>query len=64
MLAAFTNELDKITPKFEVNGSQIHVLRSPAEFYKTLKEKILHAEKHIFLSTLYIGKTEHDLVRV
>lgn len=37
MLGAFTNELDKIAPKFEVEGSQIHVLRSPSEFYETLK---------------------------
>ncbi|KAH8600851.1 hypothetical protein B0O99DRAFT_291427 [Bisporella sp. PMI_857] len=62
MLGAFTNELDKISPRFEVEGSQIEVLRSPSEFYKTLKSKILKAEKKIFLSTLYIGKTEHELI--
>ncbi|KUJ11696.1 uncharacterized protein LY89DRAFT_654414 [Mollisia scopiformis] len=62
MLGAFTNELDKIAPKFEVQGSQIHVLRTPSEFYETLKSKILGAEKRIFLSTLYIGKTEHELI--
>ena len=37
MLGAFTNELDKIAPKFEIHGSQIQVLRTPAEFYETLK---------------------------
>jgi hypothetical protein len=37
MLGAFTNELDKIAPKFEIHGSQIQVLRSPSEFYETLK---------------------------
>lgn len=37
MLGAFTNELDKIAPKFEIHGSQIQILRSPAEFYETLK---------------------------
>jgi len=37
MLGAFTNELDKIAPRFEVQGSQIHILRSPSEFYETLK---------------------------
>jgi CDP-diacylglycerol--glycerol-3-phosphate 3-phosphatidyltransferase len=78
MLGAFTNELDRIAPKFEVQGSQIQLLRTPAEFYETLKvgnyfdiwrtwcwweqSKILGAEKRIFLSTLYIGKTEHELV--
>src|SRR5271168_3903015 len=37
MLGAFTNELDRIAPKFEIQGSQIHILRSPSEFYETLK---------------------------
>ena len=37
MLGAFTNELDRIAPKFEIHGSQINILRSPAEFYETLK---------------------------
>ena len=36
-LSAFTNELDRIAPKFEIHGSQIQVLHSPAEFYETLK---------------------------
>jgi hypothetical protein len=37
MLAAFTNELDKIAPRFDIRGSQIQILRSPADFYSTLK---------------------------
>ena len=37
MLGAFTNELDRIAPKFEIHGSQIQILRSPSEFYETLK---------------------------
>ena len=63
MLAPFTTELDKIAPSFRVHGSQITVLQTPAEFYETLKDKIRKAEKRIFLSTLYIGKTETELVR-
>ncbi|KAG4440247.1 hypothetical protein IFR05_004266 [Cadophora sp. M221] len=62
MLGAFTNELDRIAPKFQIQGSQINIIRSPAEFYETLKGKILGAENRIFLSTLYIGKTEHELI--
>ena len=79
MLGAFTSELDRIAPKFEIQGSQIQILRTPTEFYETLKvggikvlepmkmcwwkqAKILGAENRIFLSTLYIGKTEHELV--
>jgi phosphatidylserine/phosphatidylglycerophosphate/cardiolipin synthase-like enzyme len=63
MLAPFVGELDKIAPSFKVNGSQIQVLQSPAEFYETLKDKIRNAERRIFLSTLYIGKSERELVR-
>jgi CDP-diacylglycerol--glycerol-3-phosphate 3-phosphatidyltransferase len=37
MIGAFTNELDKIAPRFEVRGSQINVIRTPTEFYETLK---------------------------
>lgn len=62
MLAPFVGELDKIAPSFKINGSQILVLQSPAEFYETLKDKIRKAERRIFLSTLYIGKSEKELV--
>jgi CDP-diacylglycerol--glycerol-3-phosphate 3-phosphatidyltransferase len=37
MLAAFTDELDKIAPRFDIEGSQIKILGTPAEFYETLK---------------------------
>lgn len=37
MLAPFTVELDKLAPSFKINGSQVHVLQSPAEFYEALK---------------------------
>jgi hypothetical protein len=37
MLGAFTTELDKIAPRFDVQGTQIQILRSPSEFYETLK---------------------------
>lgn len=37
MLAPFFGELDRIAPSFKVDGSQIHILRTPTEFYETLK---------------------------
>lgn len=37
ILGAFENELDKIAPRFEIHGSRIQILRSPSEFYETLK---------------------------
>lgn len=62
MLAPFVGELDKIAPSFPIHGSQVRILQTPAEFYDTLKQKILQAERRIFLSTLYIGKSERDLI--
>lgn len=62
MLAPFISELDKIAPSFPIHGSQIRILQTPADFYDTLKDKILKAERRIFLSTLYIGKSERELI--
>ncbi|KAK6075527.1 cdp-diacylglycerol-glycerol-3-phosphate 3-phosphatidyltransferase [Seiridium cupressi] len=62
MLAPFTNELDKIAPSFQIHGSQVQVIKSPTDFYETLKSKIRSAKNRIFLSTLYIGKTEKELI--
>jgi CDP-diacylglycerol--glycerol-3-phosphate 3-phosphatidyltransferase len=64
VLSQFTDDLDKIAPWFDIHGSQVRVLKTPAEFYETLKEKIREAEHQIFLSTLYIGKSENELVNI
>ncbi|KAF2715082.1 hypothetical protein K504DRAFT_529309 [Pleomassaria siparia CBS 279.74] len=62
MLATINTDLDKISPRFEVQPEQIQILKSPSEFYETLKDKISKAQTRIYLSTLYIGKTEHELI--
>jgi CDP-diacylglycerol--glycerol-3-phosphate 3-phosphatidyltransferase len=62
MLAPFVGELDRLAPSFDINGSQIRILQSPTEFYETLKDKIRNAESRIFLSTLYIGRSEQDFI--
>ena len=64
VLAPFASDLDRIAPCFYIHGSQIQILRTPADFYETLKIKIRDAKSRIFLSTLYIGTDELDLVRV
>ncbi|KAF2008844.1 hypothetical protein BU24DRAFT_359589 [Aaosphaeria arxii CBS 175.79] len=62
MLATITTDLDKIAPRFEVQPEQIQVLQTPSEFYETLKDRISRAQRRVYLSTLYIGKTEHELI--
>ncbi|MCJ1339377.1 CDP-diacylglycerol--glycerol-3-phosphate 3-phosphatidyltransferase [Bachmanniomyces sp. S44760] len=55
-------ELDRIAPRIDIKADQVKVLETPAEFYDTLKDCIRGAKKRIYLSTLYIGRTEHELV--
>jgi hypothetical protein len=49
MLGTFMNELDRISPRFDIQGSQIRILQSPSEFYETLKvgheASLIHREK-------------------
>ncbi|KAA6411892.1 MAG: CDP-diacylglycerol-glycerol-3-phosphate 3-phosphatidyltransferase [Lasallia pustulata] len=62
ILGGLTTELDRVAPRFEIRAEQIQVLESPSEFYETLKSKIRGAKRRIYLSTLYIGRTEHELI--
>jgi hypothetical protein len=43
MLATITTDLDKIAPRFEVQPEQITIIRTPAEFYETLKVGSLYS---------------------
>ncbi|KAF4120624.1 CDP-diacylglycerol---glycerol-3-phosphate 3-phosphatidyltransferase [Geosmithia morbida] len=61
-LAPFVNELDRIAPRFDIRGEQIQIIKTPADFYETLKNRIRNAKSRIFLSTLYVGKTEGELI--
>lgn len=61
-LASLTSDLDRLAPRIDINANQIEILDGPKEFYETLKTKIQNAKRRIYLSTLYIGKTEHELI--
>lgn len=37
ILGTLTTELDKISPRFELQPSQIRILKSPVDFYEALK---------------------------
>lgn len=62
-LSTIFQQLDSIAPRFTVRGSSIQILTLPSEFYSTLKEKIASAESRIFLSSLYVGKSQEELVQ-
>lgn len=61
-LATIFQQLDAIAPRFAVRGSDILILLLPSEFYNTLKDKIRGAKSRIFLSSLYLGKAQDELV--
>ncbi|QSL65168.1 hypothetical protein MERGE_002473 [Pneumocystis wakefieldiae] len=56
--------LSQFAPSFVLNKEKITVLTEPKEFFFTLKNKILNARRRVFLSTLYIGKSEYELYTV
>lgn len=45
-----------------MRAGDVRIIKTPAEFYATLKEKIGGARERVFLATLYIGKEEDELV--
>lgn len=57
-----TKKLDSLAPRFELQVGEITILTTPEEFYATLREKILGAKKRVYLSSLYVGKEEKELV--
>ena len=61
-LSALTTDLDRLAPRIDIDAGQIEIINSPAEFYETLLSKIRSAKRRIYLSTLYVGKNEHELV--
>ena len=61
-LAALTSDLDRLSPRIDINADQIEILHGPTQFYQSLKSKIGRAKSRIYLSTLYIGKTENELI--
>ncbi|KIJ16865.1 CDP-diacylglycerol---serine O-phosphatidyltransferase [Paxillus involutus ATCC 200175] len=49
-------------PCLPLASKDIHVLNEPSDFYSKLLEIIRRARRRIFLSSLYIGSSEHELL--
>jgi CDP-diacylglycerol--glycerol-3-phosphate 3-phosphatidyltransferase len=62
MLPPIQHLLDGIAPAVDLDASQISICDTPDEFYQLLLSMIRSATQRIFLSTLYIGKSEQELV--
>ncbi|KAK6201628.1 phosphatidylglycerolphosphate synthase [Scheffersomyces amazonensis] len=57
-------QLDAISPRFIVNANDITILNDPKVFYQTLCKKISQAKSRVFLTSLYIGKTQYELIEI
>ncbi|PVF95578.1 phospholipase D/nuclease [Serendipita vermifera] len=58
--------LDKIKetqPTIQATSKNIEILKTPTQFYSTLLDNIRKAEKRIFLSSLYVGHDEYELLQ-
>ncbi|KIL00082.1 hypothetical protein PAXRUDRAFT_822030 [Paxillus rubicundulus Ve08.2h10] len=49
-------------PCLPLASKDVHVLNEPSDFYSKLLEIIRRARRRIFLSSLYIGSSEHELL--
>ncbi|KAI9446565.1 hypothetical protein H4582DRAFT_2166056 [Lactarius indigo] len=58
----FTSDLAHTQPHFSLSSENIHILSTPAEFYTQLIDLIRGAERRIFISSLYIGSAETELI--
>lgn len=62
LLRGTIQQLDAIAPRFELQKGEIEIITHPVKFYELLKNKIKTAQHRIFLSSLYIGKSQNELV--
>ncbi|KAI0053944.1 hypothetical protein FA95DRAFT_17666 [Auriscalpium vulgare] len=61
-IQGFASSLAQTQPCFSVSSSRVRVLYEPRAFYDTLLSMIRGARKRIFISSLYIGSGETELV--
>ena len=59
-----TSWLHSHSPRFSVNGDNIHIIASPQHFYECLLHKVSTADHRITLAALYIGtgQLEQNLI--
>ncbi|KAJ6512666.1 CDP-diacylglycerol-glycerol-3-phosphate 3-phosphatidyltransferase [Mycena sanguinolenta] len=60
MIQGFAGRLHQ--PKFAVSPNEIRILSKPTQFYSQLIDMIRRAQTRIFISSLYLGSSESELV--
>ncbi|CAK9442087.1 uncharacterized protein LODBEIA_P58490 [Lodderomyces beijingensis] len=62
-LVTIFQQLDAIAPRFLLKKGEVEIIQDPKVFYQTLKDKISQARRRVFLSSLYVGKGQKELVQ-
>lgn len=62
LVNSIKGKLSFLSTSFKFRRGEIEILNDPSCFYNTLKQKISNAQDRVFLATLYIGKTEDELI--
>ncbi|PHH74684.1 hypothetical protein CDD80_2902 [Ophiocordyceps camponoti-rufipedis] len=62
LLTPLAADLDKLAPSFDISQDDVRILDTPSDFYAALRHGIRHARRRIFLATLYLGRSEAELV--
>ncbi|KZP01078.1 hypothetical protein CALVIDRAFT_548029 [Calocera viscosa TUFC12733] len=60
--AQLSDVFPKSHPTFSLSSKDVSILSQPSEFYKTLIDMIKRAKRRIFISSLYIGTEEIELI--
>lgn len=55
-------KLSFLNTRFYLQKDEIEIMQLPTQFYSTMKQKILQAEERVFFASLYLGKSEQDLM--
>lgn len=55
-------KLSFLNTKVYLRQGEVEILDHPVQFYSTLKNKISAAQNRVFMASLYLGKTENDLI--
>ncbi|EPS96851.1 hypothetical protein FOMPIDRAFT_1129671 [Fomitopsis schrenkii] len=59
----FTHELANEQPCYAMSASNVSILAEPRQFYQSLLEMIRRARRRLFISSLYIGSEDLELVK-
>ncbi|OCH93855.1 CDP-diacylglycerol-glycerol-3-phosphate 3-phosphatidyltransferase [Obba rivulosa] len=58
----FASKLAEHQPCFPMSSSNVHILHEPKDFYQRLLDMVRHARRRLFISTLYIGSEDTELI--